>query len=203
MQTQAVSSVQPVALAGRRHVVTRAPAPRLYRDPFRLGLVLLIVITLSKFGGYFGILRLMRPALLLFAFCVAYALLHSNKIILTNLKNSLTVRLLVGIGIAVIGSAVFGISLGRAATFIINNFSKTLAITFLMIVTVRDIVDLRRLTWAFAFAGILLAFLSLFVIGISKVSTGVSYDANDVGVFMAMTLGSRTAAWANTSKRAM
>lgn len=188
MQTQAVSPAQPAALPGRRHVVTRVRTPRLYHDPLRLGLVLLIVITLSKFGGYFGILRLMRPALLLFAFCVGYALLHPNKIILTNLKNSLTVRLLVGIGIAVIGSAVFGISLGRAAVFIINNFSKTLAITFLMIVTVRDIHDLRRLTWSFAFAGILLAFLSLFVIGISKVSTGVSYDANDVGVFMAMTL---------------
>jgi hypothetical protein len=173
----------------QRHQVARPRrTARLFSDPFRLALVLLIVVTLSKFGGYFGILRVMRPALLLFAFCVTYALLHPRKIILANLANNLTVRLMVGIGLAAIGSAVFGISLGRAALFIINNFSKTLAITFLMIVTVRDIQDLRRLTWAFAFAGILLAFLSLFVIGISKESTGVSYDANDVGVFMAMTL---------------
>jgi O-antigen ligase/polysaccharide polymerase Wzy-like membrane protein len=151
-------------------------------------LVLLIVVTLSKFGGYFGILRLMRPALVLFALCVGYALLHPNKIILTNLHRSVTVRLLVGIGLVVVCSAVFGISLGRAAVFILDNFSKTLAITFLMIVTVRDLKDLRRLTWAFAFASILLAFLSIFVIGISKVSTGVSYDANDVGVLMVMSL---------------
>jgi O-antigen ligase len=53
---------------------------------------------------------------------------------------------------------------------------------------VRDIHDLRRLTWAFTFGSILLAFLSIFVIGISKVSTGVSYDANDVGVLMVMSL---------------
>jgi hypothetical protein len=96
--------------------------------------------------------------------------------------------LIVGIAITVAASAVFGISLGRAAVFIIHNFSKTLAITFLMIVTIRDVQDLRRLTWSFALGGILLAYLSLFVTGISKVSTGVSYDANDVGVFMAMTL---------------
>lgn len=131
---------------------------------------------------------MIRPALVLFAFCACYALLHTNKIILANLKESVTVRLLAVMGIAAVCSAAFGISLGRAALFVLNNFSKTLAITFLMIVTIRDIKDLRRLMWAFTFAGILLAFLSIFVVGISKVTSGVSYDANDVGLFMVMTL---------------
>jgi len=157
-------------------------------DPFRLSLALLIVVSVSKFGAYFGILRLIRPALILFAFCVGYALLHPKKILLANLKGSVTVRLLVAIGVVAVCSAAFGISLGHAATVIINNFFKTLAITFLIIVTLRDIGDLRRLTWAFAFGGILLAFLSIFVVGISKVSGAATYDANDVGVFMVMTL---------------
>lgn len=171
-----------------RRALTRPRPSRLYHDPFRFGLWLLIVVTLTKFGGYFGILRVVRPALLLFAFCIGYALLHPRKILLGNLKQSVIIQLMVGIGLVAIGSTAFGISLGRSAVFIIDNFSKTLAITFLIIVTVRDVHDLRRLTWSFTFAGILLAFLSLFVIGISKSSTGVSYDANDVGVFMTMSL---------------
>ena len=166
----------------------RVRTARLYKDPFRLGLLVLIVISLSKFGSYFGLLRMIRPALLLFGFCVAYALLHPKKLILINFRQSVTVRLLVAITLVAVCSAAFGISLGRAALFFIDNFSKTIAITFLMIATLRNLDDLRKLTWAVTFAGILLAFLSIFVVGISKVATGVSYDANDVGVFMVMTL---------------
>jgi len=40
---------------------------RLRDDPFRLCLMALIVLTLSRLGGYFGILRQVRPALMLFA----------------------------------------------------------------------------------------------------------------------------------------
>jgi O-antigen ligase len=159
-----------------------------YDDPFRLGVVLLIVVTLSKFGGYFAILRAVRPALILFVFCVGYAFLQPKKIILTNLRHSVAVRLLVAIWVVAVCSVAFGISIGHAGQFIIDDFSKTLAITFLILVSIRDVSDLRRLTWAFVFAVILLAFLSIFVVGISKVSIGVTYDANDVGVFMVMTI---------------
>ena len=157
-------------------------------DPLRLALLTLIVLSLSRFGGYFGILRLLRPALLLFAFCVAYAFLHKRKLILTNLAGSWTVRLIAGLGVVAVGSALFGISLGHAAKFILENFSKTLLITFLMIVTIRDVADVRRLSWAITLGGVVLAWLSIFVIGISKTTGGVSYDANDVGVFMVMTI---------------
>jgi hypothetical protein len=188
VQTNAATALPDNTLPRQRRVGQRARTTSLYRDPFRLCLVLLIIVTMSKFGGYFALLRLIRPALLLFAISVIYALLHSKKLILSNFRNSVTVRLLCAIGLVAVCSVPFGISLGRAATFFLDNFSKTLAITFLMIATVRDLSDLRRLTWAFTFAGILLAFLSIFVVGISKVTGGVSYDANDVGVFMVMTL---------------
>jgi putative inorganic carbon (HCO3(-)) transporter len=192
---ETVASVPPTnaamavnTLPRQSRVLERAQVTHLYRDPFRLGLWVLIVITLTKFGSYFGVLRTMRPALLLFGFCVVYALLHPRKLILNNFRKTVTVRLLVAIAIVAICSAAFGISLGRSALFFIDNFSKTLAITFLMIATVRNLDDFRKLAWAFTFAGILLAYLSIFVVGISKVANGVSYDANDVGVFMTMTL---------------
>lgn len=177
--------------APTRRQPTRAVASgtsRLRDDPFRLCLMALIVFTLSRLGGYFGLLRLVRPALLLFAICVGYALLHRQKLNSANLANNWTVRILYALGLATIGSAIFGISLGHSAVFILNNFSKTLAITFLMILTIRDLADVRRLCWAFALGGVVLAYLSIFVIGISKETGGVSYDANDVGVFMVMSL---------------
>jgi len=157
-------------------------------DPFRLALMALVVFSLSRLGGYFGILRLLRPALLLFVFCVGYAFLHKDKLKSANLAHSWTVRLVAALGLVAAGSAVFGISLGHSAVYIRDSFSKTLAITFLMILTIRDLNDVRRLCWAFALGGIVLAYLSIFVIGISKTTGGVSYDANDVGVFMVMSL---------------
>ena len=188
IEAQVVNPYPASPIISRRRTRAR-PKRRIYDDPLRPGLAFLIIITLSKFGSYFGILRQIRPALLLFCFCAVAAFLNPKTLVLTNLKRNLTVWLLLGILVAVIGSAAFGISLGRAATFINGNFSKTLAIAFLMMVAIRDTRDLRTLTWAFTLGTILLAFLSLFVVGISKSSiNGVSYDANDVGVFMTMSL---------------
>ena len=99
-------------------------------DPFRLALLALIVFSLSRLGGYFGLLRLLRPALLLFVFCIGYAFLHKQKLNANNLAHSWTVRLVALIGVVAAGSAVFGISLGHSAVFIRDSFSKTLAITF-------------------------------------------------------------------------
>lgn len=166
----------------------RVNAGRLLDDPFRIGLLLLVLFSLSRLGGYVPILRLMRPAFLLFVFCVSYAFLNPRKLIAENLSRSLTVKLISALGFVACASAVFGISQGHAGNYIINNFSKTLAITFLLILSVRDVVDLRRLYWSFALGGIVLAYLSVFVVGISKETSGVSYDANDVGLFMVMTL---------------
>lgn len=180
------TSRRPIA-PGRQKPSVRV-ASRLRDDPFRLCLMTLIVLSLSRFGGYFGILRLVRPALLLFVFCVGYAFLHKQKLNSGNLSQSWTVRLISSIVFMTLGSAVFGISIGHSATYIIDSFSKTMAITFLMILTIRDLADVRRLCWAFALGGIVLAYLSIFVVGISKETGGVSYDANDVGVFMVMTL---------------
>lgn len=164
-----------------------APAS-LMHDPFRLCLLALIVVSLSRFGGYFGILRLLRPALLLFGFCVCYALLNRRKLFAKNLQRSPTVLIIGALVLTTLGSVVFGISLGHAATFVINDFAKTLAITALIVLSIRDVTDVRRLCWAIALGGIVLAYLSIFVVGISKVVSGVSYDANDVGVLMVMTL---------------
>lgn len=147
-----------------------------------------MVFSLSRLGGYIGVLRLIRPTLLLFVFCAGYAFLKPRKLRARNLTQNWTVRLIGAIGAITAASVVFGISQGHAFNYFVSNFSKTLAITFLLILSIRDVADVRRLYWSFALGGIVLAFLSIFVIGISKETGGVSYDANDVGVFMVTTL---------------
>jgi putative inorganic carbon (HCO3(-)) transporter len=188
IRSDAIPTVSGRTFPRRAGTAPRAVSARLRDDPFRLCLLALIVLSLSKFGGYFGILRTLRPAFLLFVFCVGYAFLHKNKLIPRNLSNSAAVGLICALCLVVVGSAVFGISLGHTASFILSDFSKTLAITFLMILTIRDIDDVRRLCWAVALGGIVLAYLSIFVVGISKTTGGVTYDANDIGVFMVMSL---------------
>src|SRR5687768_15674114 len=159
----------PATSMPRMRAISRPAAPMmLSKDPLRLALLTLIVLALSKFSGYFGLLRSFRPALVLFLFCVAYAALHRRSLVLGNLTGSWTVRLISALAIVAAGSAVFGISQGHAGTFILDNFAKTLAITFLMIVTIRDVGDVRSLSWAFVIGGMVLAAMSIFVVGISK-----------------------------------
>ena len=187
------SDAMPSAEATRRSRRAFAGHPSVHgggllKDPFRIALLLLVVFSLSRLPGYIFFLSAIRTTMLLFLFCLGYALLHPRKLQMRNLAGSWTVRLIYAITVVACASVIFGISEGHSATFIISNFSKTLAITFLLILSIRDQFDLRRLYWSFALGAIVLAFLSVFIVGISKETSGVSYDANDVGVFMVTSL---------------
>ena len=96
IEAQVVNPYPASPIISRRRTRARAKR-RIYDDPLRPGLAFLIIITLSKFGSYFGILRQIRPALLLFCFCAVAAFLNPKTLVLTNLKRNLTVWLLLGI----------------------------------------------------------------------------------------------------------
>lgn len=157
---------------------------RLMKDPYRLAMLMLIVLSISKLSGYYGILRVTRPAFLLFGFSLVYAIANPRKLANGSIFRFWPARAVMLMGIAACCSAVFGISLGRSASFILFDYWKTLAFTFLLMTGVRYAVDLRRMVWAVALGGVVLAYLSIFVVGISKQRSGVTYDANDVGVIM-------------------
>lgn len=172
-----------VAPVGRR-VAGRAPSARRGFDPLRISILLLVALSISKLGGYVAILRVLRPAFLLFGFSVVYVMLNPRRLAGADLFRFATPRLLVALGLVACGSAVFGISMGSSASFIIKEYWKTLALGFLMMGTMRTTGDLRQLMWATGLGGVILAWLSIFVFGISKTSSGVAYDANDVGLIM-------------------
>src|SRR5438270_1840829 len=101
-------------------------------------------------------------------------------------------RLVAALGVQACCSSVFGISLGASATFILNSYSNTLAYAFLVAVSIRHVRDLYTLVWAYVVSCGILAYLSLFVFGISRASASYvtrldhlyTWDSNDLGVVM-------------------
>jgi O-antigen ligase len=89
-------------------------------------------------------------------------------------------------------SVAFGISLGGSASFILNSYSKTLAIAFLLAISIRHARDLFTFVWAYVIACALLTYFSLFVFGLStggpsyvaRLGELYTYDSNDLGVVM-------------------
>jgi O-antigen ligase len=167
---------------------SRSLATRLTKDPYRLAMLVLIVLSISKLPGYFSILRLLRPSFLLFGFCLIYAFANPSKLAAGSILRFWPARIVAALAVAACCSAVFGLSLGRSANFIVLEYWKTLAFTFLLMTGVRNATDLRRMVTAVAVGGIVLAYLSVFVVGISKTSSAVTYDANDVGLIMVTSL---------------
>ncbi|HEX3867898.1 MAG TPA: O-antigen ligase family protein, partial [Gemmatimonadaceae bacterium] len=68
------------------------------------------------------------------------------------------------------------------------SYSKTIAYAVLLIVSLRGVADTRRLVKATALAGFTLAFVSAFVVHVSKDNGTGTYDANDVGCIVVLTL---------------
>jgi hypothetical protein len=166
---------------------TPSPQP-LLKDPYRLALMMFLVQTVSRVASSLGPIGQMRPALLLFVFCVLFALMNPAKAFDRDLFRRLIPKLTLAQAFIALGSVLFGISLGHAANFILNEYWKTLAYCWLLMSSMRDTIHVRRTLWAVTFAGFVLAYLSLYVVGISKTQGTGSYDANDIGLIMVTTI---------------
>ncbi len=188
MQIEASPRVSPMGAA--------LPAPSLPRyrvDPLWGAILVSIIVGISRIHQHFGPLMVIRPAMLSFLVAVGYALLVPSSIRPANLRESWTVKVMAVFSICAILSIPFGISLGGAATFLMNGFASTLIYTFLTVTAVRNWRDLRFLVLAFLVADALLLWLCLFVFkselaasGINRLAFSYSYDGNDVGVILMM-----------------
>jgi O-antigen ligase len=134
----------------------------------------------------------LRPALLLVVAATVYAYLNPRYLTRSNVLALWPMRLVAVLGVLACCSAVFGISLGRTASFILDTYIKVLAYAFLLAVSIRHVRDLFTFVWAYVISCGILAFFSLFVFGISRtgnsdfarLSNLYMYDANDIGVIM-------------------
>ena len=165
---------------------------RIMRDPLRSVLFVLTVLTISRVHEAYPLLAKFRPALVLVAASIGYAYLNPRYLTRTNVLRLWPMRLVAALGVLACFSAVFGLSLGGSASFILSSYVKTLAYAFLIAVSIRHVRDLYTFVWAYVASCGILSFFSLFVFEISRGSGSYvtrlndlyTYDSNDLGVVM-------------------
>ena len=153
---------------------------------------LLTVITVSRVHQHWPIIARMRPALLLVFVTAIYAGLNRRYLSGENLLQTRTAKLLAVFGLLACASAVFGISLGNSAFFILKTYSKTFIYTFLLIAAIRHAADLYTFAWAYVASSGILVIFAQFVFGLSRsagsqterLSDLYTYDANDLGLVL-------------------
>jgi O-antigen ligase len=174
---------------GRARVAVRPnQSTSLWKDPFRIGILALLIDTIAKATGEIPAAAAIRPGLLLFGFCAFYAVLKPATSLNPAVFRQRVPQLIVAQAVLACASALFGISLGNAAAYIIAVYWKTLAVALLLILSLRNMSDVRHMVWATAAGGVLLAFTSVFIDHISKTRSNAVYDANDIGAIVVMTL---------------
>ena len=172
-----------VPVAGRPQESTS-----LWKDPFRIGILALLIDTIAKATGEIPAAAAIRPGLLLFGFCAFYAVLKPGKAVNWDVFRQRVPRLIIAQAGLACASALFGISLGHSASYILTIYWKTLAVALLLIVSLRNMSDVRHMVWATAVGGVLLSFTAVFIDHISKTQGNAVYDANDIGAIVVMTL---------------
>lgn len=169
-------------------------------DPLRISLFLLTFITVSRIHNHFTLIGKLRPGLLLVAATTVYAFLYPRYLVRGSLFKHWPPRVVAALGAIAVASAIFGISMGNSAKYLMDEYSKVLVYGFLLVAGLRNARDVYTIALAYALACIVLVYFAQFVFGVSKsygsavtrLSDLYTYDANDLGlvltVGMALTL---------------
>jgi O-antigen ligase len=165
---------------------------RIVRDPLRITLFLVTLMTVSRVHQHYSLLAKLRPVLLLVIASTAYAYMNPRCLSRTNILTLWPMRLIAILGALACGSVVFGISLGATAHYILDSYAKTIAYAFLIAMSIRSVRDLYTFVWAYVISCALLVYFSLFVFGIHRDSGSYSarldnmytFDSNDLCVVL-------------------
>jgi O-antigen ligase len=175
---------------GGRPQATAATRFRAARDPLRVSLFILVVLTVSRIHQQLGFVARLRPALVLTFMVVGYAYLNPKFLAKGNILRVWPAKGMAALGLLACLSVPFGISMGNSGKFILDVYSKNLAVAFLIIAATRSARDLYTFIWAYVVGSSLLGYLALFVFklehyggdsGYMRLSGLLSWDANDVG----------------------
>lgn len=160
---------------------------RMTRDPLRLLLFGLTLLTVGRLHQQYAWLARFRPALVLTAMVAAYAYMNRKSLSTAPPLSTWPAKLVAAMfGFACI-AAPFGLSLGASGKFILEVYSKTVLYAFLLLVATRGARDLYTFVWAYVVSSALVVWNALFVFGLqkydgySRLGRMGTYDANDVG----------------------
>lgn len=185
------------------HVNIRRTAPRqgrasahgfgglfAHQNSFRIFLFLLTFVTISRIHAHFG-LGFLRPALVLAAGALAYAFFNPQVVNWPAFFRYWPSKVIGALAVLACLSAAFGISLGSTARFILEDYSKTLMFAALLIAAFRKAADVRLIVAAYVIGAGVLVYFALFVFalsggggGIMRLSNLYTYDANDLGLML-------------------
>jgi O-antigen ligase len=162
------------------------------RDPLRISLFLLTIITISRIHQHWRFLAVFRPALVLAFLTAVYAYINPRLIERRGPFYTWPAKVTLALGVLACVSAPFGISLGGSAVFILTEYSKTLIFAFLLFAAIRNASDLYTLFWGYVVSSAILVWMALFLFGLSKASGSdvsrlsslYTWDANDIGVVL-------------------
>lgn len=165
-------------------------------DAVRICLFCVMMINISAIQMYMGPVRLLRPGMTGLALAFTLALLKPSLVTWKNLTASYSSKwVFVFFGLAC-GSAVFGLSLGGSASYILKVFGRNLLFFFLIVIAIRSIHDLAFLMWSFVASVGVLVVLAQTVLDLEITREGLgrlgggqgSFDANDIGLILVMAL---------------
>lgn len=159
------------------------------RDGYRLTLFLLIVVSISRVHKHFGILALMRPALVLAIAALGFAVMKPGALRFPVLKTR-PARLMLAIVVMACISVPFGISMGNSAKFLLDALFRLVLVYVLLMLALKGPREIYQFTWAWVISCAILAWMATFVFelsdagGVQRLSKLYTYDANDIGVIL-------------------
>jgi O-antigen ligase len=165
-------------------------------DAVRICLFGIMMINISAIQMYMGPVRLLRPGMTFLALAVLLVMLKPTLVAWRNLTATYPSKwVLVFFGLAC-GSALFGLSLGSSASYILNVYSRNLIFFFLIVIAIRNVHDLALLMWSYVASVGVLAILAQTVLDLEFTRDGLGrlgggqgmFDANDIGLILVMAL---------------
>lgn len=199
-RAQAIGRGGPV---GRPAIQASSPAGAglaIVRDPLRILLFLLMVITISRVHSYVG-LSALRPALVLVLLTGIYAFLNPRALNDGALLRTWPPKVMAALGVMACISVPFGMSIGGSGAFILETYSKVLLFAFLLIVAIRHVRDLYTFVWAYVISCGILVFVAVVVVGVSKTQGLITYDPNDLGLVLLVGLPLALAVFQSTDNK--
>ncbi len=161
---------------------------RWFRDPYRLSLWLLILMSISRLHQVYPIIGLLRPGVVLVALAIVAAAINPRALAPWRWMRTWPAKLVGALALLAVIGAPFGISLGAAMNYFLNYYVKVLIAAFLLMAAMRGPRDLAAFTWAYVAGCAALVYMAIFTFNLSATNTGVerlsnlyTWDANDLG----------------------
>src|SRR4029077_13618882 len=154
-----------------------------------------MILNVSRIHQHFGFIGKLRPAVVLVGLAAVYAFANPRLLRDEPMLRTWPEKIIIALRIFACVSAPFGLSLGAAASFILQVYVKTIVFAFLIGMATRRTEDVFTFVWAYVISSGILVWMSLFVFGLTKYDSGItrlsnlySFDANDVGLVLVVGL---------------